>query len=337
MKQRPKTKIEADSLAVLLQGFFTQLRTTQEVSVHTIAAYRDTLRLLLHFIAKKRRILIDQITLDAFCPDIILAFLEHLQKERHNATRTRNARLGAIRVFVRFCLSEVAPDFMAEAQRILAIPCKRCDKPLLGFLTRQEVESILSATDLTAWTGRRDHLLFSLLYNTGARISEALQVKPFDIQSRVVRLHGKGRHERDVPLWRQTYREIQQWCRENQIQDSHPIFANRDGRALSRRGAARRFALTLKKAADERPSLRRRKVTLHTWRHTCGMHLLQAGVPIEIIAIWLGHEQVNTTHGYLEADLKMKKQILAHLRAPSPWQRVPKAASSHILEFLEAL
>jgi integrase/recombinase XerD len=326
-----------DSFPLLLQHFFGHLRTAQEVSAHTIAAYRDTLRLLLHFIAKRRHISIDQITLDVFCPDIILAFLEHLQKERHNTTRTRNARLGAIRAFVRFCLGEVAPDFIASAQRILAIPSKRCDKLLLGFLTRQEVEAILAATDLSTWTGRRDHLLFSLLYNTGARISEALQLKPSDVQSRVVQLHGKGRKKREIPIWHQTHHEIQRWCRDNQIPDSQPIFGNRDHRPLSRRGAALRFALTLKKAADACPSLQRRKISLHTWRHTCAMHLLQAGVPIEIIALWLGHEQISTTHGYLEADLKMKKQILAHLGAPTPWRRAPKAASSHTLAFLESL
>jgi integrase len=295
---------------------------------------------LLQFIAQRRHLSVDQITLGVFYPDIILAFLEHLEKERHNTSRTRNARLGAIRAFVRFCLGEVEPDFIAQAQRILAIPCKRCDKPLLGFLTPPEVKAILSATDLSTWAGRRDHLLFSLLYNTGARISEALQLKPSDLQNRVVRLHGKGRRERDVPLWRQTHCEIQRWCRDNQIQDSQPIFGDRNHRPLSRRGAARRLALTLKQAAATCPSLRdlrNRTISLHTWRHTCGMHLLQAGVPIEIIALWLGHEQVNTTHGYLEADPKLKREILSHLRQPTPWRQTRKKASSHVLAFLESL
>ena len=324
------------SFACLVQRFFGHLRTTQEISVHTVSAYRDTLRLLLQFIAKRRHLSIDQITLDDFCPDLILAFLDHLQKERHNTTRTRNARLGGIRAFIRFCLNEVAPDFMAPAQRILAIPCKRCDKPSLGFLTRQEVEALLAATDPSSRTGRRDHLLFLLLYNTGARISEALQLKPSDLRSRVVHLHGKGRRERDVPIWRQTQGEIQRWCRDNQILNSQPIFGNRDHQPLSRRGAARRFALTLKKATDTCPSLRGRKISLHTWRHTCGMHLLQAGVPIEVIMLWFGHAQVNTTYGYLEADLNMKRRILAHL-PPTPGRRVPQSVSSHVMAFLESL
>jgi len=326
-----------NSFPLLLQRFFAHLRSTQEVSIHTIAAYRDTLKLLLHFIAKEQGTSMDRITFESFNPDTILAFLEHLQKERHNTTRTRNTRLAAIRAFVRFSLCEVAPDFLDQAQRILAIPCKRTDKPLLGFLSRPEVEAILAAADLTTWTGRRDHLLFAFLYNTGARISEALQVTPADLQNRVVRLHGKGRKQREVPLWSQTHHEIQRWCRDNQIGASQPIFGNRECKSLSRREAARRLVLTLQKAQVACPSLRNRNITLHSWRHTCAMHLLQAGVAIEIIALWLGHEQLSTTHGYLEADLNIKKETLAQLKAPRFRRGVPKKATSHILAFLEAL
>lgn len=322
---------------VLLQQFFAHLRSTQEVSIHTITAYRDTLKLLLNFIAKERRISLDRITWEAFNPEAILAFLEHLQSERHNTTRTRNARLAAIRAFVRYSLHEVAPDFIDPLQRNLAIPCKRADKPLLGFLSRSEVEAILRATDSSTWTGRRDHLLFAFLYNTGARISEALQVTPADLHNRVVRLRGKGRKQREIPLWSQTHHEIQRWCRENQIQPAHPIFANRECKSLSRREAARRLELALRKARVACPSLRQRRITLHSWRHTCAMHLLQAGVAIEVIALWLGHEQLSTAHGYLEADDVMKKQALDHLEAPRSGWHATKKATSHVLAFLEAL
>lgn len=325
------------SLPVLLQQFFVHLRATQELSHHTIAAYRDSLKLLLHFMAKEQCRSLDQITLEAFSPETILAFLEHLQQERRNSARTRNARLAALRTFVRFCLGELAPDFLDPAQRILAIPCKRTEKPLLGFLSRQEVEAILAATEPTTWTGQRDHLLFGFLYNTGARISEALQVTPTDLQNRAVRLRGKGRKQREVPLWTQTYRQLQQWCRDHQIGAAHPIFGNGQCQSLSRRQAARRLALTLQKAALACPSLRNRTITLHTWRHTCAMHLLQAGVALEIIALWLGHEQPATTHGYLEADLNMKKETLDHLQAPNSSRRISKKAPSNILAFLEAL
>ena len=324
-------------LPVLLQRFFSHLRATQDASSHTVASYSDTLKLLLRYIAKQRQIALDRMTMDAFSPETVLGFLEHLQKERHNSSRTRNARLAAIRAFFRFSLHEVAPDFLDQAQRILAIPCKRADKPLLGFLTRKEVEAILGSADLSTWTGRRDHLLFVFLYNTGARISEALQVTLADFHNRVVLLKGKGRKHREVPLWTQTHHEIQRWCRENEIGHSQPIFGNRQLKPLSRREAARRQVLILQKARVSCPSLRNRHITLHSWRHTCAMHLLQSGVAIEIIALWLGHEQLSTTHGYLEADLSMKRNALAHLNAPSPGNRKANKETSNILAFLAGL
>jgi integrase/recombinase XerD len=323
--------------ALLLQQFFEHLRNTQEVSRHTICSYRDTLRLLVQFLAKAKRISIDRITFDIFNVETILAFLEHLQNQRHNSNRTRNARLAAIRAFVRFLLPHLPPEFIAQIQRILAIPSKRVDKPLLGFLSHQEVNAILMSTNPSTWVGRRDHLLFSLLYNTGARISEALQLTPEDIQNRIARLKGKGRRQREVPLWRETQREIKQWCRANQISSSQPIFGNRHCQPISRRQAARRLKLTIEKASTTCPSLRQRKITLHSWRHTCAMHLLQAGNPIEVIALWLGHEQLSTTHGYLEADLDMKNKILAELKAPRSVRQAKKSAYSHVLAFLEAL
>jgi integrase/recombinase XerD len=325
-----------ESFPALVQRFFGYLRAEQEVSPHTVAAYRDTFRLLLRFIAERRAVSIDHITLDALCPDTILAFLDHLEKQRHNHTRTRNVRLTAIRAFVRFTLGHTSPEFVGDAQRILAIPSKRTNKPVLGFLQRKEVESILAAVDTSNWTGQRDQLLFSLLYNTGARISEALQLKPGDVQHRVVRLHGKGRKERDVPLWPQTHRKLQRWCRDNKLDPTQPIFGNPDGQALTRRSAARRLVLALSKAKQTCSTLQGRKISLHTFRHTTAMHLLQAGVPMEIIALWLGHEQVVTTHGYIEADLTMKQDALDHLQ-PLQWRRAAKRSASHIMAYLEAL
>ena len=325
------------SFPELLQRFFAHLRSAREVSPNTTAAYRDTFRLLLPFIAKRRGISVDEITLEAVVPDTVLAFLDHLQRDRHNTARTRNARLAGIRAFVRFALEQAAPDFLADAQRLLAIPSKRFQKPLMGFLTRPEVNAILGAPDLCTWAGRRDHLLFSLLYNTGARISEALQIAPKDLQHRIVRLHGKGRKGRDIPLWPQTERELRRWCQDNNIEASASLFCNRDGRPISRRNATRRFDLSLAKAVASCPSLRGRKITLHTWRHTTAMHLLQAGVPLEVISLWLGHEDIATTHDYIEADLEMKRQTLEHLPAPAPWRRPRKLSSSHVLAFLEAL
>lgn len=326
----------AHGFQVLLQRFFTHLRTENAVSPHTISAYRDTFRLLLRFMAEQRGVSIDQIPWEALSPDTILAFLQYLETKRANTARSRNARLAAIRAFVRFAIGYASPDFASDAQRILAIPCKRINKPVLGFFNLDELKSFLAAADRSTWAGRRDYLLFSLLYNTGARISEALQLTPADIQHRVARLHGKGRKERDVPLWSQTLREIQKWCHENKIGSAQPIFANRDGKPLSRRSAARRFALTLRKAWKKCPALSRPNLSPHTLRHTAAMHLLQSGVPLEIIALWLGHEQVVTTHGYIETDLSMKNEILTRLQ-PTRWPRTQKRSFSNIIAFLEAL
>lgn len=320
----------------LVQRFFGHLRAEQEMRPHTVAAYRNTFRLLLRFMAKRRNISIDHLTLDAVCPDSILAFLDYLEKQRHNQARTRNVRLTAIRAFVRFALGHTSSDYVGDAQRILAIPSKRTTKPVLGFLQRKEVDAIIAAVDLSTWTGRRDQLLFSLLYNTGARISEALQLKPSDVQRRVVRLHGKGLKERDVPVWPQTHRKLQQWCRDNELDPVQPIFASPDGRALTRRSAARRLALAVTKARTACASLGEKTITLHTFRHTTAMHLLQSGVPLEIIALWLGHEQVITTHGYIEADLTMKQSALDQLQ-PLQWRRATKRSTSHVMAFLETL
>lgn len=324
------------SFPVLLQRFFEHLRSAQEVSPHTIAAYRDTFRLLLLFLARSRRKPVDRITFDDLDTDHVLGFLDYLEKDRGNLSRTRNARLSAIRAFVRFVLGQAAPEFVDQGQRILSIPCKRTAKSVLGFLTRQELQAILAACDLRVRSGRRDHLLFSLLYNSGARISEALRITPDDLRSRVVRLHGKGRKERDIPLWPQTVRQLRQWCHENEVSPGGFVFSNR-GQPLSRRGAARRLTLTLQKAIIACPSLCKRKITLHTFRHTTAMHLLQAGVSLEIIALWLGHEQINTTHAYIEADLEVKRKTLDRLRAPNPWRHAVKGPSSHVLNFLESL
>jgi site-specific recombinase XerD len=188
----------------LLQRFFADyLPRQRNFSPHTICAYRDTFHLLLPFLSARLRKPIDLLTIETFSPETILAFLDHLEQVRKNKARTRNYRLAAIRSFVRFALNQTAPDFLVASQRILAIPDKRCPKPLLGFLTREEIDAILAAIDDSTWSGRRDHLLFTLLYNTGARISEALQLRPVDVQNRSVRLHGKGRKERGAPLWPQ--------------------------------------------------------------------------------------------------------------------------------------
>lgn len=328
-----------DELPDLIQRFFAHYLVCQRnLSTHTRNGYRDTFRLLLAFLSQRYHRPIDQLTLDTLHPDAIRAFLDHLQSARRNTARTRNVRLAAIRTFVRFVLGEAGGvNFLGVGHRILAIPQKKSPKAVLGFMTREEIDAILAATDSTTHSGQRDRLLFIFLYNTGARISEALQLRPQDLLDRAVHLRGKGRKERTVPVWASTERLLRQWCKTDNLTRERLIFTNRNGEPLSRDGVAFRLALAVRKAAQRCPSLNKRRITCHIFRHSCAMSLLQAGVALEIIALWLGHAKPLTTHGYVEADLKMKADCLKRLTEPTPPRRRSAHEVSRLLAFLEAI
>jgi integrase/recombinase XerD len=323
---------------ILIERFFTDhLRTQRNVSPLTIEAYSDTFRILLRYLAEKHRQTIDRLTFRDFGADNILAFLDHLERVRGNCVRSRNARLAAIRAFAHFALAYSGPAFAVASQRILAIPCKRTTKPVLSFMNREEVMAVLAAIDTTTKVGRRDHLFFSLLYQTGARISEASQLGPSDVRDRFVRLHGKGRKERAVPIPNDLMARLREHVRTNKLSPDRPLFANRQGAALTREGLALRLDLAVHKAEQTCPSLRGRRITPHTWRHSTAMHLLQAGVPLEVIALWLGHEQPAVTHTYVQADLKIKRECMKLLEQPSkPRRKSDSMRFSRLLSFLEA-
>ena len=328
-----------DDLPELVQRFFAHYLVSQRnLSAHTRNGYRDTFRLFLSFLSKHHRRPIDQLTLDTISPATVLAFLDYLETSRNNSARTRNLRLAAIRTFVRFVLGQtVGVDFIGIGHRILAIPQKKSPKPLLGFMTREEIEAVLAATDPETHSGRRDRLLFTFLYNTGARISEALQLRPQDLLDRAIHLRGKGREDRMVPVWPRTERRLRQWCKTDSVASDQLIFTNRNGEPLSRDGVAFRLALAVRKAAVHCSTLNKRRITCHTFRHSCAMSLLQAGVALEVIALWLGHAKPMTTHGYIEADLKMKTECLKLLTEPTPPRRRAAQESSRLLAFLEAI
>jgi len=328
-----------DELPDLIQRFFAHYLVSQRnLSAHTRDGYRDTFRLFLSFLSRQHRRPIDQLTLDTISPATVLAFLDYLETTRRNATRTRNLRLAAIRTFVRFVLGQTAGvEFIAIGHRILAIPQKKSPKPILGFMTREEIDAVLVGTDSKTHCGQRDHLLFTFLYNTGARISEALQLRPRDLLDHAVHLRGKGRKDRTVPVWPRTERRLRQWCKTNNISPDQLIFTNRNGEPLSRDGIAFRLALAVRAAAVQCPSLNNRRITCHTFRHSCAMSLLQAGVALEVIALWLGHAKPLTTHGYIEADLKMKAECLKRLTEPTPPRHRSTQESSRLLAFLEAI
>jgi integrase/recombinase XerD len=323
-----------------LQRYFQEYLVRQRnVSPATVAAYRDTFRLLLRYLRQKRRRNLDSLPLEIVTPETVLAFLHHLEQTRGNAIRTRNARLATLRSFVHYLVDWLGPELPACTRRILAIPFKRQVKRLVGFLTKPEIEAMLAATDNDTWTGRRDHLLILLLYNTGARISELLALRVQDLvgtSANQVQLQGKGRKHRTLPLWSQTRRLLRRWIRENRFSPDMPLLPNRYGEPLTRFGALQQIKKLARQAAVKLPSLSRRPISPHLFRHATAMRMLETGVTPEVIALWLGHENPNTTHQYVEADLAMKERAL---KAVTP----PKIKPHHfrpdnkLLRFLDSL
>ncbi len=327
------------NFATLVREFFCdRLINQQNVSPHTVAAYRDSFRLLLGFVRQHHHKSPATLTMDDIDAPTVLAFLDDLEAGRGNAVRTRNARLAAIRAFVTYA-SARDPTVLPVAQRILAIPSKRFDRPLLGHLTRPEIEAVLDAPDRAQWSGRRDRVLFTLMYNTGARVSEAIGLSRSDLTVgpvASVRIRGKGRKDRTVPLWKATASLLTAWLSEIAPGEQTPLFPNRHGGALSRSGVEDRLEQAVSVAAAHCPSLQQKNVSPHTLRHTTAMHLLQAGVDVTLIALWLGHESPETTHQYMEADVEMKRRVLNQLSEPDgKTPRGPK--TDDLLTFLEKL
>jgi site-specific recombinase XerD len=331
--------VKPPSFAALVQQFFTEYLVAQRaLSPRTIACYRDGLMLFLDFAGRKLEKTPTALRLVDIQPDLILAFLSHLEHERHNAIRSRNLRLSALRTFLKFA-GRRDVESLHVIERALAVPMKRFERPMLGFLTREEMVAVLGQPGPT-WSSQRDHLLLAMLYNTGARVTEIVGVRVVDVvlgSAACVHLQGKGRKQRSVPLWKTTVLEIRAWLRTNpQLGPEAALLPNRDGHAMTRCNVAQRLDLAVARAATSQPSLAKKPVSPHTLRHTTAMHLLQSGVPFNVIALWLGHESTNTTHRYVEADLEMKQKALARLEAPDTKVR-PFRASDSLLRFLQTL
>jgi integrase/recombinase XerD len=326
-------------LAPLVQQFFTdRLMAQRNVSPRTVAAYRDTFRLLLTWFEQKLHKSPMQLVLTDLDVTRIAAFLDHLETERHNTIRSRNARFVALRSFLHFAARK-EPAAEGTIQSVLALPMKRFERPLLGYLTREEIEAVLDAPEGNTWCGQRDRVMLATLYNTGARVSELISLTVGDVvleRSSCVHLHGKGRKQRTIPLWRTTASLLQDWLRGHPRAADQPLVPNRAGGPMTRTGVTDRLKLAVATAAKRCPALTRRHISPHTVRHATAMHLLQAGVDLTVIALWLGHESTATTHMYVEADLAMKERALSALQAPSvKAQRFRPTVG--ILAFLEGL
>ncbi len=336
---RSATAPKPPSFAALVQQFFTEYLVGQRaVSPRTVACYRDALMLFLDFASGKLGKAPTAMRLADIQPNLILAFLDHLEHGRKNAVRSRNLRLTALRAFLKFAARRDVTA-LHDVERALAVPMKRFERPMLGFLSRAEMVAVLGQPG-PSWSSQRDHLLLAMLYNTGARVSEIIGVRVVDVVldgGACVHLHGKGRKLRSIPLWAATVVEIRAWLRLNPIlRGEAALLPNRDGQAMSRSNVAQRLDIAVKRATAGQPSLLKKRVSPHTLRHTSAMHLLQSGVPFNVIALWLGHESTTTTHRYVEADLAMKEKALGRLEAPDTKMRRYRAPDS-LMRFLQTL
>lgn len=327
------------AIAATLEAFFIdRLAKQRQVSAHTIAAYRDTMRLLLGFMTSRTGKRPSRLDWDDLDVEAVSAFLDHLQTDRGNSARTRNARLTAIRSLVHYA-SLRHPEHAALFARVLAIPPKRFDKASVSFLTPPEVAALLAAPDRGTWQGRRDHALLFVAIQTGLRISELIGLNCADITTGPgghVRCQGKGRRERAVPLTGETDAIIRVWLRERRGQPGDPAFATRTGRRLSRDAIEHRLTTHTATATARCPSLVGKTISPHVLRHTAAMTLLHAGVEATVIALWLGHADVRSTNAYLHADLAIKERALA-LTTPTQSPPGRYRPTDPLLAFLEAL
>jgi integrase/recombinase XerD len=337
------TRRQKNQLLCLVESFFhDHLQRMCGVSPHTVRAYRDTLRLLFNFLAEAKGCSVADLQLNDLHVNSVAAFLTQLESRRGNMAATRNCRLAAIRSF---CKHLIRHDLSNADQYhpILALPSKKAKLPLASYLEPEDVRLILEKPDLRTASGQRDHALLLFLYNTGARVSEALAVRGADLSllcPKQVLLHGKGKKDRLCPLWRDTVKALQ---RLPAIREAHPgnsIFLNSHGNTLTRDGVAYILRKYVAMAAKEVPALRRRKIGPHTVRHSCAVALLQAGTDITVIRDYLGHASISTTSRYITTNLKMKRDVLEAFwrRAGiSPANAKPWKPKPDLLAFLASL
>jgi site-specific recombinase XerD len=329
----------ATSFPSLLQRFFTdRLRQQRQASPHTLAGYRDTFRLLLRFAAERLGRAPSALTLEDFTPAFVSDFLDYLERVRSNSNRTRNARLAAIHSFAQYvALNEPAHALLC--QRLLAIPSRRYERTVVQFLTAAEMDALLAMPDASTWIGQRDRTLLLVTFQTGLRVSEVIGLTREDIvfgPGASLRCLGKGRKHRCTPLRRDAVAALAAWLRTQPGSPTDPLFPSIRGQSLSRDAVERLVTRYAAAAAERCASLKGKRVTPHVLRHGTAMELLRHGVDRSVIALWLGHESVETTQRYLHADLRLKEEALSHT---TPFLTKPARyrPSDQLLAFLEAL
>jgi integrase/recombinase XerD len=327
------------ALAPTLEAFFTdRLIRQRQASPSTIGAYRDTMRLLLCFVSERTAIEPSKLDLGQLDAPLIGAFLDHLEQDRGCGPRTRNARLAALRSFYRYAALQ-HPEHAATIARVLSIEPKRYRANLVTYLGDEELDALLDAPDRSTWTGRRDHAILVLAAQTGLRASELVGLACSDVHLGAgahVRCVGKRRKERVTPLIGETVAVLAAWLSERAGDSTEPLFPTSTGRPLTRDALERRLARHHATAADRCPSLRAKRVTPHVLRHTAAMRLLHAGIDTTVIAMWLGHEKVETTQIYVDADMAVKERAIAKTK---PLNGNPGRYRPHdaLLAFLQGL
>lgn len=329
------------SFPSLLQRFFLERLVNQmNASPCTISSYRDTFRLFLKFMKTEKQCSSEKITLEMVNAETIIDFLNYLETARNNSIKTRNNRLAAVHSFMSY-VSYQAPEYLSIVQRVMSIPFKKTETRTIDYLTKEEVESLLSACNLKSWLGRRDHVMIAILYNTGMRVSELTAIQKKDIslhpnRTGCIKVMGKGRKERTIPIWKTTQSCLSEYLKEMITSTEVFLFTSQQGEKLTRSGVAYRINNLVSIASDNCHSLLKKQVTPHVFRHTTAMHLLEAGIDISTIALWLGHESIETTHKYMGADLRLKEQALAQVKEPSTAE-FRYQPSTDILSFLDKL
>ena len=333
------------NIATPVRGFFEHhLLAQRGLSGHTVLAYRDTIKLFLQFIAERRHKSCTDLMVEDASPKLVADFADHVERVRKNSVRTRNARLAAIHSFFRY-LGTTDPRYLAQCQGVLSVPFKRETHRIPEYLEHDEVLSIFQHVDSSKPLGIRDEAILRMLYNTGMRASELVDLNINHVRfSRPchVRIHGKGHKERTCPIWKETIKALKRYIESRSLSliDTAPLFVNSNGERLSRFGLRYMIGQRAAAAAATCSTLLARRVTPHTFRHTTAMHLLQAGTDFNMIRSWLGHSSIETTHGYAEIDLDMKRKTLQSCEKLLPksgihgpaWKRDP-----NVLEWLSQL
>ncbi len=329
------------AIAPLLKRFFSHYMPVHKgLSVDTVRAYRDAIKLLLCYVADSLKKSVDQLDIEDISEKVVLSFLDHIEQQRGCTARTRNARLAAIRSLFAFIARE-EPALVLQSQQIRSIPRKRTEHRMVEYLDEKEMQAVLDAVDINSRTGIRDRALLLFLYNTGARVSELINMELIDLRlgdNAQVILHGKGNKERSCPLWPETASALDAY-----IKDRHPVametkqvFLNANGGTITRFGiryVTRKYGV---RAQTKQPSIEIKPLNPHRIRHTTAMHLLRAGNDINMVSYWLGHADLNTTHDYVEIDMETKRKMLEKTPAPkirrtAPWHR------PHVLQWLDRL